>query len=313
MNKNLLRKLEQVAPVPDRIVNQYKRRDVFRCRHESHRHFNSAVSVYHVLREKQCYPDGCVWFNWRCKKLNKGDTCPRKYKHVGRDCTSCRQFYDEKVIKQPEILLSPDAYRQFQRDLERFERWVDEHADRQVEFSGKINSVKPRYQYEVGHRRPRIIFKGFLLNFLDGSINNRLVDDFMYMPISARAQARYRFGKGDALFCRGVFGLKEGSAVIGQCRGIDVLQRGEPCFWTESRAHVARQTGTLLPQQSEACHQCERGVLLSCEPPSGKKKGPRRRMFCLEGVGDPRWCGYAACKALSAREEERPQPACFSF
>gem|GEM_PF-4997594 len=38
------------------LINQYKRQDVFRCSHQAHFRFESNVSVYHVLKEKNVFP-----------------------------------------------------------------------------------------------------------------------------------------------------------------------------------------------------------------------------------------------------------------
>ncbi|MDH7501060.1 MAG: hypothetical protein QHH30_11840, partial [candidate division NC10 bacterium] len=64
--------------------NLYKRMDVFRCSQDGHEHFESAVSVYHVLRERRCYPEGCIYFLWRCRHPLREKGCPRGFHHVGR-------------------------------------------------------------------------------------------------------------------------------------------------------------------------------------------------------------------------------------
>ena len=123
------------------MINQYKRQDVFRCSHTAHFRFEKNVSVYHVLKEKECFPEGCIYFLWKCRLLNKGNSCPKKYRHVGRDCFSCKNYFDEKINHQPEIILDEEAYKKFQLDLEEFEDWLEQNVGRWVEFSGIINSV----------------------------------------------------------------------------------------------------------------------------------------------------------------------------
>jgi len=298
MNKNLLRKIDLLAPFEHGLINQYKRQDVFRCTHETHAHFNSTVSVYHVLKEKKCYPGGCFYFRWKCHKLNKGEQCPRKYKHVGRDCSQCRHFYDIKVIKKPEIMLAQNDFRQFQYDLKAFETWLAGKVDRLVEFSGCINSVKPRYSLREGARRPRVVLEGFLLNFLEGSINARLVRDFIYVPISLGHQKRFHFAKGDCLQGRGFFAVVRGTFIVNLIRGIELESRGLACFWNESRALVAQKTGAILRRQADKCYACDKGILLENKGEAGAFLKLRRRMFCLEGIKDPEWCSYPLQKVL---------------
>ena len=298
MNKNLLRKIDLLYPPTTEIINQYKRQEVFRCTHETHLHFNSAVSVHHVLKVKKCYPRGCIYFKWRCKKLNKGERCPRKYKHVGRPCSSCSYFYDVKVIKRPEIILPQKEFEQFQKDFKAFESWLNNHRGRLVEFSGRINSVKPRYSLKMTSKKPSVFFEGFLLNFLESSINTTPFRDFIYVTISSRMQARLRFAKGDSVCLSGYLTVTNGSVVLRNVRGIEMLERGDPCFWTESRARVARQTGSILSYQSEKCYTCDKGILLHIRSDDAQAESSGRRMFCLEGMEDPQWCCYSLKKNL---------------
>jgi len=299
MKKSLLRALEAYQPPEDRAIkNQYKRRDVYRCTHESHLHFNSAVSVYHVLKEKKCYPDGCIYFRWKCRKLDKGEPCPRKFKHVGRSCTSCSYFFDEKVLKRPEICLPRDEFLRFEKDLKVFEAWLEKNRGSLVEYSGRINSVKPRYGLKKQGKRHRVFFQGFLLNFCDGSIGNRRFADFVYVPVSSRLQGRFRFAKGDLVSFSGYLTVDRGNVRIRKIRTIEILERKEPCFWTESRARVAQRTGVVMGYQAEKCYACEKGVLLSVESDGSRRRGSRRVMFCLEGVEDPEWCPYSVQKCL---------------
>ena len=111
-------------------------------------------------------------------------------------------------------------------------------------------------------------------------LKNLLFHDFIYMPVSARLQNRFRFAKGDAISFSGRFAVQEGTMVIRQARGIEVVERGEQCFWTESRARVAQRTGSLLDRQEEKCYACDKGVLLHMGDDALEVRGARRKMFC---------------------------------
>ena len=105
---SLVDKLDrQLIKHKEKMKNQYKRTDIFRCVHDVHQKFQNRISVYHILKEKQCYPQGCFYFRWRCKQLNKKNKCYRGFFHVGRKCFGCRDFYDEKIplTKAVEIMV----------------------------------------------------------------------------------------------------------------------------------------------------------------------------------------------------------------
>jgi len=307
MKKNLLHALEALVPPHVPFINQYKRRDIFRCTHETHRGFGSAVSVYHVLKVKQCFPHGCISFQWRCQKLRKGAPCPRNYKHVGRPCASCPSFYDVKVVKKPEVIISEQAFHQFSNDLKSFESWIKRFTGKLVSVSGVINSVKPRYSLRIRSRKPSVIFQGFLLNFRETFIEDAALHDFLYMPVSSAQQHRWRFSRGDVLQCTGTFVVRNGMLLVEQIRAIEVVQRGEPCFWTDSRARVAQRTGTILPFQAEQCYSCDKGILLELVA-DDEPSGARRKMFCLEGVRNPQWCWYCAQRLLRLDECRSDEP-----
>ena len=124
--------------------NQYKRLDVFRCRLQSHDSFAGRVSVYHVLKVKRCLPEGCIWFDWRCRLLEKGGACRKGYHFPGKNCNGCRYYYEEKVHKVPEVLLDRDSYRNFQAELEEFEDWLRENLGRRLEVFARVSQVGPQ-------------------------------------------------------------------------------------------------------------------------------------------------------------------------
>ena len=78
------------------MINPYKRTDIFRCKYPAHARFEHQVSTYHVLRVKNCFPQGCLSFKWRCELMDKGKRCIKGFKFIGKKCFGCRFFYDEK-------------------------------------------------------------------------------------------------------------------------------------------------------------------------------------------------------------------------
>ena len=281
-------------PLSKTIINHYKRHDIFKCVHHSHSHFEHRVSVYHVLKSKQCYPQGCIYFNWRCRILNKGKSCSRKFKHVGKNCFNCKEFYDEKEIYIPELVVNNEEYKKFTRSLNNFEYWLEDLRGKEVTFSGVINSIKPSFFRKAGRQDHQLSFDGFLLNFKDGYINLDHFKDYVYVKISSKMQHRYNFCKGDKINFYARLNEQDGRIVLNRVNRIDIDEKFNSDTWTEGKAHLAKRTGTIIPVQYEKCLNCDKGSLLDI-----RKDSKRHRMlFCLEGIKDPHYCSYTISKLL---------------
>jgi hypothetical protein len=298
MNKNLLRLLNSHAPVKKSFINHFKRQDVFRCMHDSHDHFNNTVSVYHVLKVKKCFPGGCTFFRWKCRNLDKGKTCPRKFHHVGRLCFSCNQFYDIKETNHPEFIPGEHELRHFQEELQYFEDWLESVQGKQVELSAAITSVKPEFILKRGRRRDQVMLHGFLLTLNNCFINLINYKDIAYAPISISAQNRFNFAGDDTIDCRGFLTVSNGMIIIRELKTVEITAGKSTAVWTESRARVVQKTGAVLPYQFPACSGCDRGSLLHVITDAAPANKPRA-LFCFEGVSDPDLCGYRAQHLLS--------------
>ena len=271
-------------------INHYKRQDVFKCVQQAHARFENKVSVYHVLKEKGCYPRGCIYFNWRCRKLNKGRSCPRKFKHVGRKCFGCKEFYDEKVINRPEVILSDEEFSKFMRDLGEFEAWLNSLKGMEVNLTGIIYSVKPRMRQVIQGKRGHIALSGFLLIFREAFIDLVKFEDLCYLTISKGLQAKYRFSKGDKvdLYARG--SIDRGRLILKRPNRIEFDERGEGETWSWDKALVAARTATPIPHQLEKCFACDRGCLLDIIERTNVGERYKRQLFCLEGIKNPELC-----------------------
>ena len=271
-------------------INQYKRRDVFLCQQERHRAFDCRVSVYHVLKEKGCYPQGCISFRWKCARLNKGLSCPRKFRRVGKLCFGCKFSVEEKIILRPKVALSPEKFEVFRRDLREFESWLEELRGREVNYSGTVFSVKPHLTIDPS-RAWRPLFHGFLVVLNEGFVNLVRLEDFCYLRLSGRAQEKFRLRRGDRLDFFARFSENKGRIILTRVNRMEIEHRVEGFWWNESRARVAIRTGVVIEGQPANCLNCERGCLVDVRR-SGTDSGVRRRLFCLEGVRDPAICPH---------------------
>ena len=228
------------------MKNLYKRTDVFRCTHESHRDFENVVSVYHVVKEKGCYPHGCVYFKWMCRKLDRGVPCPKSYEHVGRKCAPCADYYDEKIIKHPQLLLKPENYQAFLKDFHNFEIWLDEKKGKELNCAGTIQSLKPRFIMHRQYERAKVWFKGFLLAFQEVFIDLTLFEDTVYAILSSSQQSRFRLSEGDRLEFRAALRLDRGRLVLDRVRGIEIEEKSTGEHWTVAEAKKVLLSGKVF-------------------------------------------------------------------
>jgi hypothetical protein len=293
--------------MPKVLINQYKRQDVFQCSHKAHYRFEKNVSVYHVLKEKKCYPEGCIYFLWKCHLLNKGNSCPKGYKHVGRDCFSCKNYFDEKVVYQPEKVLDSEQHKKFERDLEEFEGWLDENVGRWVEFSGTVNSVKPHFRKIRLGSKETLSFPGFLISFNEGYLDRVFFQDHIFVTTSRRTQQNLKFAKGDEVEFQARIRTDRGRIVLDRIRYVDFQNKEEGKSWTLSQALVAKNTGKEIDCQPEKCMMCENGCLLDVVEKTDRSSGVRRHLFCMAGMENPEECVYHLAKKIKEQKEQELQ------
>ena len=285
------------------MINQYKRTDIFRCKLQSHQSFAGRVSAYHVLKVKKCLPEGCIYFKWRCRLLEKGARCEKGYNYPGKNCTNCRFYYDEKLHKIPEVQLDDSSYRLFQEELEEFEDWLRDNLGRRLEIYGRINFVGPRLVKTVYPKHSRLSLRGYLVNFAECFLGRTRMEDFVYLPIGSGVQHRLCLARGDLVTFEAEPALDEGRLVLTRPGRWEIDERGPERFEPErSQALVDAHSAELLEEQSERCISCERGRLVDVyerELDGGRFLG--RELYCLEGVAEPERCCYSALKKLGIR------------
>jgi hypothetical protein len=289
------------------MINQYKRSDVFLCLNSSHEHFGKRVSVYHVLKAKQCFPNGCVYFLWRCKKLNKGERCPRGYEHVGRKCFGCKEFYDKKMTNHLQVALSEDEWQRFQADLREFEDWLSEIRGRMQWIRGVVSAIKPHFLLN-GRTGCRLSLKGFILTFRQSFIGQLRFEDYTYARVTYGFLSRYGIVEGDELEFEALVREDHGRIVFFRLRNVERVAAGGGRPWSLDAARLAARTATPLPVQLEKCHACPHGVLVDISADGDGIEG--RKMFCLEGIHHPRDCVIPALERLSGDQcdqEEIPE------
>lgn len=284
---------------PRTLTNQHKRLDVFRCIHDAHQRFDSRVSVYHVLKARQCYPEGCVYFRWHCQKLDRGQDCPRSFNYVGRLCHGCTHFVDEKMSNHLEQLLDEKEKLRFQRQLGDYEFWLEGLRGREVTFYGEVFSVKPKVVRTVhpsGATENRL--DGFLAGFLDGYIGYTHFQDPVYLALDLPQQRRLRLSTGDTFQCQARLNTDRGRLLLRRPRGFEFDTRAHGQTIHEGEARVAVRTARYRRLQPEKCFACPHGVLADVRDRSGPAEKNYRRMACLRGVESPLECVIPALESV---------------
>jgi len=168
------------------MKNLYKNTDIFRCIHESHRDYKNKISVYHILKEKSCFPHGCVYFRWKCKQLSKKSKCHRGYSFVGRKCPSCKDYYEEKIHNYPELQISKLEFENFKKELVEFEDWIEEHQLKPIEFAGTVAEIKPHFRQKIYPKSKFLSFQGYIAVLTPVFLGWERFEDPVYASISAK-------------------------------------------------------------------------------------------------------------------------------
>ncbi|HDQ44665.1 MAG TPA: hypothetical protein ENN17_04085 [bacterium] len=273
------------------IRNPYKRLDVFRCSQEAHARFDGRVSAYHVLKEKRCYPDGCLYFLWRCALMEKGRPCIHRYRYVGKNCKGCTYYLEEKIHIQPQNLLDPGAYESFLEEVEQFDDWLDRIRYRRMDIAGRIRIVKPWFEQTKQGGETHTRLRGYLLVVRNGFIGLDRFEDTFYVRVRERHMHESGFVPKMKIELEGEIREDRGRIVIHRPRKIEILKKGWGRPWSRDRALVAVRTATLLREQTDLCLGCPWGALADIT--EEEKDGETRRyrnLFCLKGIPQPDGC-----------------------
>ncbi|RMG62871.1 MAG: hypothetical protein D6715_11865 [Calditrichaeota bacterium] len=292
------------------MKNLFKATHIFRCNHEAHNGFSSEMSVHHILNVKQCYPHGCFYLRGRCKLMLKGKTCYRGFQAVGKKCAGCRYLEEQTVHCQPELQISAQEFSDFERRLEAFREWLDEHEGRELDIQGRIAGVKPLLEKQILPHGERLALRGVLLSFDSIYLDRTLLEDRAFVRVSAGQQRRFAFARGMSLWARATLHLDRGRFVLSRLRQVDIESPGEPPEWSESRARVVLRTATHLPVQLPPCHRCPSGTLVDV---TDQREGVKnyRHLYCLQGQKDPFNCPqFLSLSRQLEADNGHPRPAC---
>jgi len=289
----------------DVLKNPYKKPGVFNCRHPAHGQFNYDVSPYHVLKISRCWPDGCVEFLWRCHLFDKGQKCPRKFKHVGRACASCKRYYEIKNCYVPTTKLDEADMRDFIDAFHEFEGWLEIMREKTVRFSGIVELIRPHLAMKMGRQGNTVRMDDYFLSFERGHMGNDLFDDRIYLKISEGFLKRFEPAPGDEIECDAIFGIDKGRVILRNPRRLELIKNGGQSPLTSSRARVGRATGKIIRGSVSFCKDCPYCCLLDVEDDRRQKSSFYRRFYCLRGIVDPEHCPVRLSMLLKNDSSDR--------
>ncbi len=286
-----------------RYRNEFKRLDVFRCRHDSHEKFEYKVSAFHILERKQCFPGGCVYFRWRCKLFEKGKPCIRGYHHVGRRCEGCQHFVDEKVNNRPELRIAEAEFAGWRERYQEFAEWVEKMQQREVNVLGVVAAVKPRFQKFLYPKSENLRLRGFQLGFAEAFVEMDHLEDDCYAIVSREFQDRHQLAPGAKLEFCATFTLNRGRVLFEKLRRVEIVEPApEAAEWNSSTALVARSVATGFDWQPAKCLQCKYGMLADVEDRRQPETVARRQLYCLQGMPHPDVCTIIPGRSLGEDE-----------
>jgi hypothetical protein len=271
--------------------NQYKASDLFFCPQRLHKHHENGTSVWHILKYKSCFPQGCISFLWKCRKFDDGHKCHRGKKHVGKDCFSCSFFYDLKNAFQPELLVSHDEYQEFAKEFAAFEEWIVGISGKRIEVRGKITSISPLLTNYGENGLANVSCRGILLYFREGIFKyDRFLDPF-YARLSFDVYDRSGVVVGDEIDFKGELLIDRGRFVFEKVGSVEVIRAAGGDQVPANQLRQVKYTGTVIESQPAKCLRCRHGLLIDNAASDGRST-PRRLMYCAKGVADYRYCPH---------------------
>lgn len=270
--------------------NLYKQPHIFRCVHDVHRHFKSKMSPFYILSEKQCFPDGCVYFQWNCRLLAKKKLCFRGFSHVGKECSNCKYFYEEKHHQYPELIAKNEENAHFIDQYVEFEDWINDLQSKRVLCEGIVAGIRPDLFIKKQGNRQRIFSSGFLIRFEEGYIDNLLFEDPFYLFISAMTQNKLLLRKKDNIEFEASLKIDRGRFRFIKPGRFQFYERGVEKPLRKNDILVALQSYMIQENQPMKCMACASGMLVDVETINN---GPSRTLVCTQGVAEFRYCTYA--------------------
>lgn len=202
---------------------------------------------------------------------------------MGKDCFTCKYYYEEKICRKPEALVDPETLKKFLDDLKDYEYWLSTVEGKRISFSGTVTTVYPSFVMTIDNHRSSVRMNGFLITFARGYIGYDLFDDAIYLHIGKKFLAKWQTVPGDELEFKAEFTCDRGRVILFRPTEVEIVKNeGKPVI-NYSKALVGKITGAIVKDDIGNCQKCPFGALLDVEI-LRPKRNSYRRFYCLRGV-----------------------------
>lgn len=270
--------------------NLFKRQDVFRCYYETHKKFSNVVSVWHILEERNCYPQGCISFYLKCKKILKGQRCGRGFKKPGKLCQSCKYLIEEKNHYIPKIILKEEEWKEFKFEYNKFLFWIKSQEQKTLKFYAKIESIKPYIKHIYYDKGSKFLLKGYFLILKWVYFENVFFDDMVFLYIPKNKIWKLKKLKSDEIEGFSNFSIFRGNLFLSNVKNLINVGKEEIFFREDMDVLLKLKLSSVFNNYQGKCFDCDKGVPAVVENQTSLKFIPKREIICLEGYSHPSLC-----------------------
>jgi len=270
--------------------NIFKRQDIFRCFHELHKKFSNVVSVWHVMEERKCFPQGCISFYLKCKKILKGQRCGRGFKSAGKLCQSCKYLIEEKNHYVPKIILKEEDWKEFKFEYNKFLFWIKTQEGKISKFYGKIQRIKPYIKHIYFDKGSKFLINGYFLILSWVYFENVFFDDLVFLYVPKNKAWKLKKLKSDEIEGYGFFSLSKGNIFLSNPKNLINVGGSEFFFKEDINIFLCLKLSSVFNIYQGKCFDCEKGVPAVVENQTSFKFIPKREIICLDGYASPSLC-----------------------
>ncbi len=272
------------------FYNLFKRQDVFRCYHESHKKFSNVVSVYHVLEKRRCFPQGCLSFYFKCKLLLKGVKCKRGLKTAGIKCQSCKYLMEEKNQYFPKVILKREEWEELKFEYSKFLFWIKSKEGKTVKFYGKIQDIKPYIRHIYFDKGSKFIINGYFILMEYAYIEEDLFKDKLYIYVPKPKAWKIKKLEGNEVEGLATFNLSGSNIILSNAKNLQSIRGEKIPFYLNDEILLKIKMGSIFDKFNERCFSCEEGLPVLVENQSNFKNLPKKEIICLQNYLSPSFC-----------------------
>jgi hypothetical protein len=219
--------------------------------------------------------------------LAKQKKCFRNFSYVGKECSNCKYFLEEKIHQYPEFVNGSEGGTEFLENFYEFQEWIKELQGKRILCEGVVSEVKPEFILYKNNGNINIGLRGFLICFKEGFLDNMLFEDRFYLSISASTQNSLLIRDNDSMEFQANLVIDKGRLKFIKSGRFHFYERGKSVPRRKNEFLVTLQTYTIQKNQPTKCLNCSYGQLCDIKT---YDTGPKREVICTKGIQDYNYC-----------------------